>query len=144
MRRWTDPCFFRSWDRGRPKSGDPNLPEVPKQPDPLEESIKQLDKSNKEFQENMKIQNLAAAEAMASLDLVAKRVQKRQEMRDMLARFKTLESELAAAKSPEVLKALRVKEAALTEEMNQAAKEYEVLDAEFKKSKKPEAFPAGK
>jgi antibiotic biosynthesis monooxygenase (ABM) superfamily enzyme len=103
-----------------------------------------LEKSNKELQENMRIQNLAAAEAMASLDLVAKRVQKRQEMRDMLARFKNLEAELAVAKSPEILKALQLQEAALTEEMNRAAKEYEALDSEFNESKKPDTSPAGK
>jgi hypothetical protein len=120
------------------------LPDVPKQPDPLEESMKELEKSNKELQENMRIQNLAAAEAMASLDLVAKRVQKRQEMRDMLARFKNLEAELAVAKSPEILKALQLQEAALTEEMNRAAKEYEALDSEFNESKKPDTSPAGK
>jgi hypothetical protein len=121
-----------------------NLPDVPKPPDPLEESMKKLEKSNKELQENMELQNRAAAEAMASLDLIAKRVQKRQDMRDMLVRFKALEAELAAAKSPDVLNALRAKEAALTAEMNQAVKEYRVLDAEFKKSHTTDDLPAAK
>ncbi len=136
-----------SFERGTSDVQSPvirNLPDLPKPPDPLEESIKQLEKSNKEQQKNMEHQNRAAAEAMASLDLIAKRVQKRQDMRDMLVKFKALEADLAAAKSPEVLKALRAKEAALTDEMNQAAKEYEVLDAEFKKSKPTDTPPVSK
>jgi hypothetical protein len=121
-----------------------NLPDVPEQSDPIEESTKKLEKTMKEWQENTELRNRANLEAMASIDLIAKRVQKRQEMSDMLIRYKDLESALSAAKSPDDLKALREKEAALTAEMNQALKEYEVMDAEFKKSKPTDDSPAGK
>ena len=50
----------------------------------------------------------------------------RQLMRERLAKKNRKQAELAAAKGPDVLKALRAKEAALTAEMNQTAKEYEV------------------
>lgn len=116
------------------------LPDVPKPPDPLEESMKKLEDSNEKLKQNMAIQN----GAMATLDLVAKRVQKRQEMRDMLVKLEALEAELAAARSPDVLKALRAKETALTAEMNKALKEYEVLEAEFKKLNPTDDLPESK
>jgi hypothetical protein len=118
-----------------------NMPDVPQPPDPLEESIKQLEKSNKERQENMELQYSAASDAIASLDLIAKRVQKRQEMRDMLVRLEALKAEVAATKDPDVLKSLRAKEAALTAEMIQVNKEYELLDVEYKRFKPIEALP---
>jgi hypothetical protein len=121
-----------------------NLPDVLKPPDPLEESIKQLEISNKKLQENMEHQNRAAADAMASLDLIAKRVQKRKEMRDILLKFKALKAELTEDKSSDALKALRAKEVDLTAEMNQTREEYEVLDSEFKKFKPTDTPPVSK
>jgi predicted nuclease with TOPRIM domain len=102
--------------------------------------MKKLEDSNEKLKQNMAIQN----GAMATLDLVAKRVQKRQEMRDMLVKLEALEAELAAARSPDVLKALRAKETALTAEMNKALKEYEVLEAEFKKLNPTDDLPESK
>jgi hypothetical protein len=52
-----------------------------------------------------------------------------------------LKAEVAATEDPDVLKSLRAKEAALTAEMIQVNKEYELLDVEYKRFKPIEALP---
>ena len=138
---------IRSFESGDEDTQAPvirNIPEVPKEPDPLEESLKKMEKSNQEFKESMEKQKHETDKALASLDLIAKRVQKRAEMKDLLARYEGLKLELAAAKTPDAIKALKAKEAALTDEMNKAVKDYGVMDAEYKKLKPGGESPTGK